>query len=405
MALFATLIGAALRIAWLRAIPDGGAPDEPQHRAFVTFLATYARIPRAADIFAPGASAYAMTSPIPYLPSALLARFFGDSLFVVRLGSVVFGVLFVWVVARVAAELFPDRPLLVWSLPMFAAIHPQLVFVHSYVNADSYTTLACAISVALWPRTLRGELDSGLAVRHGLAAAVVMLGKLNGFAVILVTAAVFAIAIARGPRPEKMKLAALAAAVALVLSGWLFALNWWRLGGDIFGARTMFELFHRWPGAPPSPASQGVTIFGLWLRTSFIPVSFQSAWLVLGWMDGYLPRTLYWPPVIFSVLGAVGVFRASLTHRFSLPLALICMSTCVVAFALLSWTSLVNDFQPQGRYLFPAFVPAAVLMLAGLADLGAPQRLVGRILVSVTLCYTALIHLYGFLVLLPGHFG
>ncbi len=146
-------IGAIVRLAWLRAIPDGGAPDEPQHRAFVTFLATHVRIPRAADIFAPGASAYAMTSPIPYLPSALLARAFGDSLFVVRLGSVLFGVLFVWVVARVASELFSDRPLLVWSLPLFAAIHPQLVFVHSYVNADSYTTLACALSVALWPPT------------------------------------------------------------------------------------------------------------------------------------------------------------------------------------------------------------------------------------------------------------
>src|SRR5262249_45921096 len=155
----------------------------------------------AVEIWGHQASAYGMTSPVPYLPAAILARLAGLSdvtmdpalahrLIVVRLSSVVLGAAMVFVVARLAEKLFPDRRALAWALAIFAALHPELVFVHSYVNADAYTSLMAALQVELWFDLVHRQMDRGLALRQGVVAGLLLLGKSNGWLLLPLTAVV-----------------------------------------------------------------------------------------------------------------------------------------------------------------------------------------------------------------------
>jgi hypothetical protein len=94
----------------------------------------------------------------------------------------------------------------------------------------------------------------------------------------------------------------------------------------------------------------------------FLTVSFHSFWAQFGWMAVVAPDRLYWIWGAVVALAVVGL-----------------IATVAVAFLAYVGYNLTFE-QFQGRYLFPALVPIAILLVAGWTAL-VPARLRSAVIV------------------------
>lgn len=385
----AASIGCVLRIVWsmwspmCRSLPDACTsvvelpPDEPHHMKLVSFLANHARMPTGDEARALDAGLYAMWSPLPHVPAATFSALAGHAhdawahpIFA-RLASVTMGTAMIFVVGILAARLFPTSNSARWAIPLFAALHPQLVYVQSYVNADALTILLCAMQVLLWHRVMT-KIDVRVGVAQGVLGGALVLAKLNAIALAPATCLAWAIASRRrGGSRGPLAASALSAAITLVLVGAMLLYNAHRFPGDPLGTRTMYGSYHALhPEVPASLASRGVGLMEMLTRSPWCRWSFESHWAVFGHMIHRLPSWSYEAAALASIVALAGLVFGWVKRTLVVPKSWIVVSatTCASAIALSIWTSWRNDFQPQGRYLFPAFVPFMLLAFAGAAS-------------------------------------
>jgi hypothetical protein len=180
------LAAGMLALSFALVVTPWGAPDEPQHYEYVAALARLKRVPGREDISLETQArlvesmashdywrlgqlprrtwGYAPTQldrpPLPYLLylPAYLASAAADPaarLAWMRLVSVALTALTVWVLARVAGDLFPDDPLLRLGPPLLAALTPQVAFVGGSLNSDNLANLVGAATFLALVRAVR----------------------------------------------------------------------------------------------------------------------------------------------------------------------------------------------------------------------------------------------------------
>jgi hypothetical protein len=398
-----------LFLAW--AIPLGAgspdpscAPDESHHVPAVRALAAgrplrfpESGVPHAAYLptaYAPQAASLAILSAAGADRPALRRFPIVDSRYarysLARAGSVLAGVAGVLVLALAALSFTGSRPAALLA-GLGAALHPQLAFVGSYVNGDVATFLFGALLVlalARWARA--GEGDRGLAA-VGLGAGLVLLGKPNGYALLLPAAGWLLWAAVR--RRVSRGALARAAALALLVGAPPLVWNASRNGGDPFGSRSL----EKWVKA--HPALKDGRALGA-DPVDFARATARSSFAVLGNNNLQLHGWWYSAAALLIALGltcaGVALVRADgVSRRAAAWLA----ATFVINVALLVRMSWWVDFQPQGRYLLlPAVLvvlvallsPAAVLRgrarwlspAAGIAFLGAASFLACRLILD-----------------------
>ena len=154
------------------------------------------------------------TPPLFYLLTGLLARLFGDSELVLRLPSVVFGVLSLWPLYLLVRELFDRRVALYASAIL--AIHPLHVFYSR--EARVYPLLTLLVPLALY-LAIRAARDGSRRHSVALFVTLVVLCYSHMYSLFLVplTVAVGALFLPawRSPRGWLPLMAPVAAAVAL----------------------------------------------------------------------------------------------------------------------------------------------------------------------------------------------
>ena len=147
---------------------------------------------------------------------------------------------------------------------------------------------------------------------------------------------------------------------------------------------------HAAPEFRQSAVDQGGAYYGLALAARGVPlsevlleprhwarISGSSMFGVYGYMS------VLAPPLTYDVLILLGVALASIAslslmrHRGALGVRLVVLAASVCMLVMLtsllhSW---VNDFQPQGRYLFPMLAMVALLLGSGAMRLGALPKL------------------------------
>ncbi len=162
----------AVRLPWLMMVPQVEAPDENTHRWVINFVAKNLSLPDSQTIKSGGSIAvYGSLPQFGYLPHILLLKLVPEGLSpslvdkLVRLASVLMGVLVVVAAYFIGQILFlPDR-LAAIALPLLIVFHPQFVFVNSYANNDVTTAALSALSLLLLILCLR----DGLSVRRVMA--------------------------------------------------------------------------------------------------------------------------------------------------------------------------------------------------------------------------------------------
>ena len=286
-------------------------------------------------------------------------------LLVLRAFSVLVNVLLVWVCWRTAQELFPPvSPPLLAAVLLFV-LHPQHTFVHAAVNdgnlADLMTGVVFLLLVQCWQRGWTWQRTAGMVA----AAALALWSKPTAyFLIVYLPLAAGLYAVRHGSLGRDRHVIALLL-VGIVIAGFLVprSINLIRRVQVALSAFSDLSYVAEWA---QRTAQQ---LFYMW------------------WADVGTQRSNFLGPEIYILLAGFGIGgltgwvrlvarpgpRAWLRDVTSRAL-LLTLGLAVVTISILYTVGLIGNPNVVGRYLFPAFIPTVIVLVAGWAE-WIPARL------------------------------
>lgn len=332
---------------------------------------------------------------LPWAPAGLITQ-----LYAMRTVSVVLGALVVMLTYGLARLVDPRSPALAWGSALVVLLLPQHAYLSGAVNdgmqAELLATLALYSMVKVW----RGRLTwpwGALSVLSGVGA---LLSKTTAV-YLLPLAAVGALAVGRrwytapGRTAQQRRRAALGlllAGTALIISGPFVLAGVNRLSSQLAGVTaTLLETLgsaDEW-GAYWRRLLTSGELAAAWAQT------FESFWGYFGWMVVRLPAAWLALPAGLTLLALLGWARRLAFERRAArpesartegaadygPMALAAGLALVVLLGWFVGTPLGLQYS-QGRYLFAAIAPLAVLLVGGWLC-WRPARDHGRLLLAL----------------------
>jgi 4-amino-4-deoxy-L-arabinose transferase-like glycosyltransferase len=403
-------------------VPTFELPDEPDHLAYVNFIAERGALPNQYDP-AQAVLREGHQPPLYYALCALLVRLTQPDqrvdvrpvphrspdpaapedipifrhvdmplfpthadwagFYLLRLLSVLLATLTVAIALRLFHRVLPSSP--GWQpIPHLAAILliglPQFAFISGGITNDNLAnllgtlTLYGMVCLIESPHALRLHAWVGLLLGLGLLTKKSLLALLIGWLVLIA----WLLWRGDGGRRGVAKGAAIAFLMMGVVSGWWLIRNL-MLYGDLLGnemeRRTLPELVHE------------KSLFSRYFLASFWRVTLFSAIGIFGWMNVLLPLWVYTLGTGLLLLALIGLVRG----WQGMPVGLRwCLIWVLLQVAGLVWYNLTYS-QPQGRLLFPALSAGLALIAYGLAQ-WVPARRMHLGLLSLTL-FAILLHL------------
>jgi Predicted membrane protein (DUF2142) len=309
---------------------------------------------------------YVVAAPIFRLgdtsdPAAVLLRL---RAFDAVLGGVM--LLVAYAIAREALqpEIAAAVPAVIVGVPMFTAVSASL-------SADPLADLLAAVLILQLVRRLR---RSGRADAWSITVGVLLgLGLLTKLALAIFVPLALVVIFVRATRRVRES-AIVLATTALVVSPWLVhqvtTYGWTDPFASARHAAVVADQ-PRFPGFSPEYLVQ------------FLTITFHSFWAQFGWMAIVAQDRLYWTWGVLMLVGAAGWLLRR--HCLREPTWQLYVVTVVAALAAYVGYNLTFE-QPQGRYLFTALVPIAILLVGGWAAV-FPRRVqsVGVLGIAVVL--------------------
>ncbi len=383
---FLLLLLAYLAVATLFALytPAWQAPDEPAHANYIRQLAAgrwpviepgdYDQAYQGRVIssrFDPDFSVASFTyedhqPPLYYLLQVPAYRLSDGDLRILRLVSVALGAGVVALAYAIGRRLFAGLPWLALAVPAFVAFLPQHVAILASVNNDSLAELLIAAMLWLLLDTLpRDEPAQARLVLLGVLLGLGFLTKATTY----IMAPVIGLAVMWRYRADWGGAARIG--LRVFTPALLLGALWW--GRNL----VVYEGFDPLASAAHDAVVVGQPRTADWLADfgprytlmALARTTFQSFWGQFGWMGLVMPGWFYAGALLLS-LGLLGgwlwsVWRA---RRPALP----AVATPVLLLTFLGSFSLFLGYnlsfvQHQGRYLFPALIPIAVVGAVGLS--------------------------------------
>ena len=288
-------------------------------------------------------------------------------------------------------RLFPDRPAIPVLGAAIVAFNPQFLLVASGVNNDNLVTplatLVLWLTARLWHER---RLPLPHALLLGALCGAAGLSKLSGWLTLAPCAALFVTLWLRrdAPRFRLTLHALLIPLTALTLGSAWFWRNW-QLYGDITALTPMLAVVgvRGW-----STPLQGFQEAGLMFRSFWgqLPCTFYPAYF-------YIFYTLIAAGSGFGLLWGFG-FKRNAIWKSRLPLLALLGWFLLITASWLRWNMMTPA--PGGRLLFPALPAVALVMAAGLTQLGPPRRSA-----QIGVAALLLMALWTGAVILPGFFA
>ena len=349
-ALLATVLAVftGFAVAYTRITPVGASPDELSHLHYINGIADHLRLP-------PAGEPERQQPPLYYLLGAIVAKLTGDDPRLVRLLSVVLGVLTILTVYAVARRLFPLRPALAVGAAALVGLLPEVQYLAGAINDDNLAWLAGALLVLAGVVVMQSAvLTPRLAFGAGLAIALAVLAKETVWipaALLLVL-----VAVRFGRQLRTVHVAALLVPT-IALAGWWFVRNAVEFGGPlpplhpITAQRQVFDSFAQVRGYLAATAVSLVGMYGN--GAHLVPIS------LLGVRP--LPSSVAVAAVAAIAAAAfVAVARSWATwDPVRRRVAILLLVILGVAAAQSVLNSATFDLQPQARYLLVAVAAAA----------------------------------------------
>lgn len=339
---------AGFAVAYTRITPVGASPDELSHLHYVNGIADHLRLP-------PAGEPERQQPPLYYLLGAIVARLSGDDPRLIRLVSVVLGVLTILTVYAVARRLFPLRPALAVGAAALVALLPEAQYLAGAINDDNLAWLAGALLVLAGVVVVQSEVVTPrLALGAGLAIALAVLAKETVWILALL---LLVLVVVRCGRQLRALHAAALLVPTIVLAGWWFVRNAVEFGSPlpplhpITAQRQVFDSFAQVRGYLAATAVSLVGMYG------------DGAHLVAISILGVrpLPGTVAIAGVaIITIAACVAVARSwARWDPERRRVAILLLGVLLIAAVQSVLNSATFDLQPQARYLLVAVAAAA----------------------------------------------
>ena len=303
--------------------------------------------------------------PLYYLLASLFYRLSDGDLLALRLFSLSLGAGVVALSYLVCRLVLPAKPGVALGTMALVAFLPQHLHIMSAVNNDALAELVVGLALYCCLRYLKDETMPvwGLGLLVGLA----FLTKLTISFLALPAVLVVWLRWRRGEGPvgELLRSVAIFALAAGLLGG-----IWWLRNISVYGVPDFLGLAAHDAVVADQPRTVDfVAEHGALTAWSQMALTtFKSFWGQFGWMalplDGALGGLLYPCFALLTLSGLSGAALAGIRRRAIAALWLLLVIIVVVA---LQYAYYNLEFrQWQGRYLFPALIPIAILMAYGI---------------------------------------
>jgi 4-amino-4-deoxy-L-arabinose transferase-like glycosyltransferase len=282
----------------------------------------------------------------------------------------------------------PDRVELAAAVPLTLVGVPMFTAVSAALSADPLANLVSAVLVLVLVQRVR-RADATMSAHWALLTGVLIgLGLLTKLSLAIFVPLAVGVIVARSAWPVREAALMLGVAALLTLPwsvhqvttyGWADPLALTRHSAIVADQP-------RFPGLSPDYVGQ------------FLTITFHSFWAQFGWMAIVAQPRLYLIWGLLTLAAVVGLLidRGRLVEPAWILLLATFFAGCI---AYLGYNVAFEQF--QGRYLFPAVVPIAMLLVAGWAAM-VPRRLNGVLTIAIGVLLIAL-NTYALLrVLVPG---
>ncbi len=288
-----------------------------------------------------------------------------------RLFSLLFGGVVVWLVGVVLLNLFPTRRIWALTAAAFAAFLPQHVAILAGLNNDALAFLI--VNAALFAGVILVRDGRPHPLIFGILAGAAWWIKITAapvVATITATALIVRWQLSGEDRRRLVWTLAWAALLTIIIAG-----GWWARNLDVYGGLDIMGLGAHdavvigQPRTAEWIAQNG--LFGWFF--DWIATTFRSFWGQFGWMALPMQDWVYWALLGFTAVVIGG--WATLWSKRRAFLRMLCprqIGGLVVLGAALLVTLAeyvyynLTFVQFQGRYLFPAMVPLALIAAVGL---------------------------------------
>ncbi len=376
---------------WAIAKPLNYAPDEAMRYEVHQFMFEHNRLPVGEELIShPWGFTYAhfpivLCNQLGYVFMKAASLFTTGSfklLVAARMVSVCAGTGIVYYTIKISRLMFrsPARFVMI----AFVAFMPQFAFLSSYVNNDSLALLGTAMIIYAWALAGRYKWGRGSALLLAVGVAVCGLAYYNSYSWILLSIVFFVVSYYYQNRRDhknftKMLLFIVAVVVALigfnfirhvVLYGDLLGFKTRRYYGELYGIEALK------PSVSQSPLELGVSFWDMLFGAPYYyaKTTWKSFVGVFSYMNVFCPASVYnivrllmWIAVAGLVLKLIfGIVQKKRVQPMKAMMVICMVISAGISIGLAVYKSYTGDYQPQGRYCYPAFIAIAYFVAKGI---------------------------------------
>lgn len=398
---------------WAVLIPFGECPDEPFRFKIPDYIYRFGTLPRGDDPYimdeAWGIS-YGFTPILSYMISGLFMKV--TSIFstdpehlqlAARMVSVCFSVGTAFFTIRIGKNIF--KGIYSWVFVLFVTLLPQFIFISSYVNCDAI----CIFSVAwiIYAIIVGNEKKWNFSscVFLGAGIGICLLSYYNAYGIILMAALFCILSVLFDKEIEKKGKFLLVRIlwvllVTFIVAGWWFVRSYIIYDGDLLGLRASRECGELnaidafKPHNRQTPNNMGYSLKYMLIDMGWIHYSVDSFIGRFGWFLIVLPNAYYLFVKILIAAGLAGnVFLRKVREIYEVKqkalFHIAMIGSIIITIGISVYYSYFNDFQPQGRYCLPMWIPLAIFVTAGIGGLVRllPEKMQKPLLSVICLLY------------------
>ena len=383
----ALVVGLSLRVNWAIMLPYNDAPDEYCHYSMVKYLADHFRPPTMADVPKIIPVSYPAMCPVGYAPLALPMVIMGTdhpyAYLAARIVNAILGTAMLLAIFAATRLLAPGNLYLPVVTTWLAALHPQLVFTHAYINNDGVMLLLTAILWWLWMRLASGEQSVPIFLVIGIVSAMSLLCKTNGIGVILAGAPLVATLFFAWCRQGHWR-QTLVKSTALIGSFVVVCIPWWIWSMAHHESLFGWDVHARWWRGFVESAGIPQGFLTTDKLGEFLADTWESSWGMFGYaaipltrldymlimlVSGIAAGSLLMSRQVIASTGSSATFSLDPLRVWRWKIGIIIFGTALV-WAAHIYHSATFGLSAQGRYVLATTWPLLVLIAAGWITLG-----------------------------------
>lgn len=389
---------------WALTMGYDKAPDEAMKYDICNYLYANKTLPHGGDPAIRNINwgiSYGFTPILSYILSTIFmiiaSKFTSNSILIfmsTRFVSVIFMCAYAFMNIKISEKLF--KGIYRWVYVVFVTLLPQVVFLGSYLNNDSFALFSVAVIVYSWILGMESNWawKSCIILAFGIGACA--LSYYNAYGYILCSVILYLVSnfIKKIDIKNFLKKGCTIALIAFIIAGWWFIRSFIIYDGDIFGLKTSVGYAETYaidslkPSNRTTPSNLNMSLKDMLLKKGWLKTTISSFIGVFGYMNIYMRPTFY---TIYKTIFRIGFLGLILNVIIKLIknvknkdankqltkeekrmanekiLFNIIMIICIIIpIALSIYNSYFSDYQPQGRYIMPIIIPFMYFVVKGI---------------------------------------